>query len=303
MLTAILVGHLGTQAESTVNGAVTVNHLKSQDLRIKALGATKLSPLTPGQPVTLVGSVQIDGNVRFISKELKQPSDMRFRETRLDGSIAELRQNERHRQADLKQRIVDQRADVDELRGATAFIETLSVVSHGSNSNQVHQQWRLIAQDDFHTHTNGWMWSDGTPVEANRSHCSNFDHFLEAKGQQDLPVLAVSKTFDVSVQHTQLEIGARVHLIDSWYGSTMYAQVDGEYVWLDVHESDADAPDAELPAAGVSLCGGPAPHDRMSIPVKVIVPHTGSNVTISFGASALTPFGSFGIDDVAILAN
>ena len=81
-----------------------------------------------------------------------------------------------------------------------------------------------------------------------------------------------------------------MHFLDAWSGAAAYALVDGGVAWLDSHDHRGDADDdgdavAEQPEEDTaeatakeaswvlpSLCGGATGGDRLSVPVKVVVP-------------------------------
>lgn len=263
-------------------------------------------------------------------------SKPRFAETATQRRIARLEERQRQRRRawredrEHRQRSGQDDSDFEE---SAAFVELLSVVSHAqhpddatalpANAGEVavqrahHRQWRMVERDDFHVSAAGWQFSDGTSAEANRTHCAalglaasadadsdHADRFLHAAVAQasapSTPTLSVSKEFSALPVHRLLQLEARVHFADAGSGGVVFAQVDGEYVWLDTHHVPVDAP---LPAAGITLCGGaeaPSPFSRHSLPVKVIVPHNSDTVTVSFGTSSASSYAVFGIDDVSL---
>jgi len=165
----------------------------------------------------------------------------------------------------------------------------------------------------------GWVWNDGTQATSNHSHCGNGDRFLHASLPSD--GLSISKRFHHLPQHSEISLQARVHFIDAWRGAQVYAKIDGEFVWLDAHDNSehresvlksatgtaspvipgtVDADTLPLHEGGINLCGGDHTGDRLSVPIKVYVPHARDSVTVTFGSTSLSEGSSFGIDDVSI---
>jgi len=128
------------------------------------------------------------------------------------------------------------------------------------------------------------------------THCGdgNFfigGHCVEAAGGGN----ALRKLYKGLRAHSQIRISARFHFIDQWNGEAAYAMVDNQIVWLDTHRSSS----SNL----LNVCGGPLFGSRLGSVVEVVVPHTGENLELSFGAmlQGTDPCDkSFGVDDIVI---
>lgn len=234
------------------------------------------------------------------------------------------------------------------VKGATAFIEELSVVSGEdapaaaededeqgaaaeplAGSVGTFRQWKMVAHEDFQDGASGWRWADGSPADGDVDHCGDGsgDMFLHARcpaaaaaGSRRTPTATLVKQYGPLPPHTQLELTARVHFLDAWSGAAAYALVDGGVAWLDSHDHRGDgdddgdaAPEEEAAEATAkesswvmpSLCGGATGGDRLSVPVKVVVPHTAPFVEIAFGSTlersaADACVASLGVDDVSL---
>jgi len=169
---------------------------------------------------------------------------------------------------------------------ATNFLETSSI--HGSMHDAetmdtmddmagFHKQWTLIKSEHFTTSNNGWRVA-GTSSPAPLSTCGHGDSFVMTKPTDHSE--GVEKVYSELPEHSQLHIRARVHFIDAWKGSVAFMMVDGTVVWLETH---GDPDESE---SGISTCGSGYPHDRLSVPIDVIVPHTARDATVVFGSKA-----------------
>jgi len=149
------------------------------------------------------------------------------------------------------------------------------------------RQWALAYHDDFEQDTNGW----NTNLT---SSCDGIDHHIaghckEVGGE-------VKKTFDGLPEHKFVRVQARYHFLDSWEGETAFAKINDKTVWTDTNDVRGMHPNA------LNACGGDHPDLKMSVPIDVTVPHTGSSITVSFGSSLDEhPCNeSFGVDDVMV---
>ena len=90
---------------------------------------------------------------------------------------------------------------------------------------------------------------------------------------------------------------ATFHFIDRWAGETAYAKLDNQIVWTDSYDLGPNQP------LGLNLCGGPEPENKFAVPIDVIIPHTTSACTVSFGAllEGSSVIHSWGVSNVQIL--
>ena len=151
---------------------------------------------------------------------------------------------------------------------ATSFIQT---------------SWMLFEHNDFQAHANGWS-------KQTRSSCDSNDYFLG--GHCALSSEEVSKTYSLP-SHKYVRVAATYHMLDMWNGEQAYMKLDTKIVWMQTGQTRINNPD---------ICGGSTPDARYSIPVDVTIPHTSSDLVVSFGSRLDTNpcDGSFAIDDVMI---
>eukprot|EP00299_Pterocystis_sp_00344_P004586 c15848_g1_i1.p1 GENE.c15848_g1_i1~~c15848_g1_i1.p1 ORF type:complete len:386 (-),score=89.84 c15848_g1_i1:33-1190(-) len=151
------------------------------------------------------------------------------------------------------------------------------------------RQWSLSSLEDFEeTGTDGWSHGEMTECAGRRilgGHCV----------EKAIPDL--SKTFENLPPHTQVRITAKYYFIDSWDGESGYLRADGNTIWLDTYNHSS----GEL-THGINLCGNSTPERKFGTPIDVTMPHTGSSLTLTFGATTdeHSCDESFGIDSVMI---
>jgi len=177
------------------------------------------------------------------------------------------------------------------------------------------KQWALIRHDHFEANEiEGWHLVETNEAVTSTNVCtgSSSDHFLG--GHCQLANGPVRKVFTHLPPHTRVRVTARYHFIDNWRGETAFASIDGAYVWTQSHRISSEAAGV---SGGLQLCGSAEyPESRLSSPIDVSIAHSGSSVSIAFGAhSTASATGairsladehanacvrSFGIDDVSI---
>lgn len=149
------------------------------------------------------------------------------------------------------------------------------------------EQWFLAAVDNFNEGVVGWSNSTtttcGDPNKMILGGCGTF-----AGGE-------VSKYFHDLPAHDSIRVKANYHMIDSWGGESAYLKLQGHYAWT-------DSLDQQNTKEGISLCCGPAPESRFSVPIDVSMPHSDSTLHVSFGSTlTLSPSEqSWGISDVQV---
>lgn len=74
--------------------------------------------------------------------------------------------------------------------------------------------------------------------------------------------------------HSQLHLTALVHYFGLWTDETLYAKVDGEYVWTNAQRQGADT-GLTLPGCGTAQLGDA---------LDMYLPHSTRNVTVEFGS-------------------
>lgn len=152
------------------------------------------------------------------------------------------------------------------------------------------KQWALAYHDDFEQENSaGWNTN-------HTSSCDGVDHHL-AGHCKELENGAVKKTFDNLPEHKYIRLQARYHFLDSWEGEAAFAKIGDRTVWTDTNDVRGVHGDA------LNLCGAEFADLKFSIPIDVTIPHSGSDVTVTFGSSLDEhPCNeSFGVDDVMIL--
>jgi len=167
-------------------------------------------------------------------------------------------------------------------------VATNGTVSASSFLQEDVRQWALVFHDDFEgEQQHGWS------TNATNS-CDGVDHHIaghcnEVNGE-------VTKTFNKLGEHKFIRLQARYHFLDSWEGETAFAKIEGRTVWTDVNDVRG------MHASSLNACGGDHPDLKLSVPIDVTIPHTGSSITITFGSTLDEhPCNeSFGVDDVMI---
>lgn len=266
--------------ELLVNENVTTNTLTTKMLDIAALSVLRIESVDKTQPVTVTSNLKVNGNIVF-AKPSKLSSS-----TQPPASLPE----------------------------ATAFIESMAVLSEVDADTQeaiaFARQSKLVFHDDFAHNASGWVWGDdNSSAQSHITHCGNDDYYMTINCQTN-PTGTVSKVFTDLPKHSQIELSARVHFVDMWRGGAAFAKVDGDIVWLDSHGlSDDDASSSAAPS--VNLCGQELGKDRLSVPIRVIIPHNRRSMNVTFGTSMfhfkdnndggkLKCAASLGVDDVAV---
>lgn len=105
-----------------------------------------------------------------------------------------------------------------------------------------------------------------------RSICSGVGHFLGGPCSLG-PHTAVATHIPTSQPHSQLHLTALMHYFGLWTGETLYAKVDGEYVWTNTHRQGG---------AGSALLGCGAA--ELGDPLDLYLPHSAATATIEFGS-------------------
>eukprot|EP00743_Colponemidia_sp_Colp-15_P000323 GILK01000374.1.p1 GENE.GILK01000374.1~~GILK01000374.1.p1 ORF type:complete len:295 (-),score=33.87 GILK01000374.1:88-972(-) len=178
--------------------------------------------------------------------------------------------------------------------GDSSFIQTDELLLNGV------KQWNLVSHEDFEQGAEGWRMkmhgqtgSSGAPTGScvpggNKhmgGHCQSAGHEF-------------TRTYTNLPPHSHLKISAKYHFIDSWEGEAAYAKIDNAYVWIEHHHH---APTGKQ--QGIHMCGdGQYKETRWGVPIDTVVSHTGSSVTVAFGAllDEHPCNESFGVDDVTI---
>jgi len=151
------------------------------------------------------------------------------------------------------------------------------------------RQWGLVSLEDFEE-VGVAGWNHGEVTECAGRHILG-GHCVEKA------VPELTKTFENLPPHTQIRVTAKYYFIDSWDGESGFLKADGRTVWLDTYNhADGDL------KHGINLCGNATPERKFGTPIDVMIPHTGSSVTLSFGATTdeHSCDESFGIDSVMI---
>eukprot|EP00164_Ancoracysta_twista_P006396 GFYU01008901.1.p1 GENE.GFYU01008901.1~~GFYU01008901.1.p1 ORF type:complete len:377 (+),score=104.27 GFYU01008901.1:136-1266(+) len=150
------------------------------------------------------------------------------------------------------------------------------------------RQWQIAFLDDFAEGASGWS-------KMATSTCGNQNQILG--GHCNFAGGEVQKHFKGLPPHEFLRLKAVFHFIDRWEGEMAFAQVDGAFVWTEVHTS-------LNVVNGINMCGKPdEPETKMGVVVDVVIPHTGSDAIIGFGSSldADPCESSWGVDNVFLL--
>jgi len=151
------------------------------------------------------------------------------------------------------------------------------------------RQWSLQSLEDFEeAGVDGW--SDAQLTECGGRKILG-GHCVEKK------VPELTKTFTGLPPHSQVRVVAKYMMIDSWDNESGYMKADGNTVWIDTYNHAAGDE-----KHGINVCGNATPERKLSSPIDITIPHSGSSVTLSFGAT-LDEHAcdeSFGIDSVMI---
>jgi len=150
-------------------------------------------------------------------------------------------------------------------------------------------QWGLVGGiEDFEEDTaDGWSNGEVTECAGQKilgGHCT----------EQQMPTL--TKTFTGLPAHSKLRVSANFFFIDSWDGETGFLNIDGNPMWVESYDHKMGA------ATGINVCGNATPEKNLMSHIDVTIPHTGSEVTLSFGATLdeHTCDESFGIDSIML---
>ena len=146
----------------------------------------------------------------------------------------------------------------------------------------------MISHENFEKEVKGWNVDE-------TSTCGNADVFLGGHCKQTVMAKGAKKVLNNLPKHTEIRVKARVHFLDKWgAGDTAFAKVDGEYRWVDTPGSNP---------GNINVCGSDAPEAALSQLVDIVMAHTGSDVTVDFGALMTEKDAcrqSWGVDDVEI---
>lgn len=296
-------GFAKVQRDAIMHGRADVASLGSETaFLVERLAVRRLKAKEGAEGVRLRSSLQVNGRVVHLVEDNVQkradpaplgglPADQA-----IAASFIELEEEE-------------EEEGVSRL-GAAHLDAHVGMTSHLGDGGRAVQQWTLVAHDSAEEQRD--LWEVARRGESDEVEEGDTRPLLEACGEGERPFLAVrgqggrmptlSRRFGPLPPHDHVEVEASVHLLDAWRGGTAFARVDGELVWLQQHGQPDDSD-----AAGVSLCGSSFPHDRLSVPVKVVVPHSAEYVDVQFGG-ALAPGSAdeehapaLGLDDVAVL--
>lgn len=154
--------------------------------------------------------------------------------------------------------------------------------------------FQLVAFDNFENGADTW------PTPGVQRSCSAGDTQLGVFGIYGSgSVLPLSKTYTIETVHTHVRIQATVAFLDEWQGEAASLKVEDEVVWSDSwHHCPKIFSGLCM---GVSVCGDSLLADRLGRRIDVIVPHSGSLLTLTFetalnkGSNA-----SFLVDDIRI---
>jgi hypothetical protein len=166
-------------------------------------------------------------------------------------------------------------------------VSTNGTVSASSFIQEDVVQWALKFHEDFEGEVQGWSSKSKGSCDGNDHHLAG--HCNNVEGE-------VKKTFSGLGEHKFVRLQARYHFLDSWEGEQAFAKIGDRTVWTEVNDVRGMHPKA------LNACGGDHPDLKMSVPIDVVVPHTGSDISVSFGANLDEhPCNeSFGVDDVMI---
>jgi hypothetical protein len=151
------------------------------------------------------------------------------------------------------------------------------------------RQWGLVTLEDFEElGVDGWSHGELTECAGRKilgGHCV----------EKATPEL--SKVFENLPPHTQVRVVAKYLFIDSWDGESGYLKADGNTVWVDSYNHATGEA-----KHGINVCGNETPERKFSTPIDITIPHTGSSLNLSFGATTdeHSCDESFGIDSVMI---
>jgi len=149
------------------------------------------------------------------------------------------------------------------------------------------QQWFLAAVENFNAGAVGWSNSSTTT-------CGNTNKMILG-GCGKFAGGEVNKVFRNLPAHNMVRMRANFHFIDKWGGETGYAKLQDSFVWTDSFDQVSSK-------AGVSLCCGPAPESKFSVPIDVVLPHSDTTLKVTFGSTLTSsPMDqSWGVSDVQI---
>jgi len=153
------------------------------------------------------------------------------------------------------------------------------------------RQWALHSLEDFEeVGTDGWSHGEMTECAGRKvlgGHCVE----RNSKDKE------LSKQFNNLPPHTQVRVVASYMFIDSWDGETGYMKVQDNTVWAETY--DHALGDAKH---GINMCGNGTPERKFKRAIDITVPHTGTSVQVSFGATTdeHSCDESFAIDSVMV---
>ena len=133
------------------------------------------------------------------------------------------------------------------------------------------KQWKLVHIEDF-SEPSGW-------TDNRNSVCAGITIL---RGYCIFSDKEVTKTFSDLPSHTLVKIIANYHFIDAWIGETGYLKIDlegeMEYVWTEGYK-------AGQAGEGKNVCGAHHAEGKFFTGIEVVVPHSESNLKITFGAT------------------
>jgi hypothetical protein len=183
----------------------------------------------------------------------------------------------------------------------TGYIAT---TSSGNFKVGGQRQWKMILHEDFQPGTVGDWTNQGDqfPLPPNNgiSTCTsvthnNADHFLGSYSNME-----AVKTF-LLPSHSRLRIKGRVHFIDEWKGEMVYLKMNGDIVWTKNHKWCKKILTTLCEDKGVSVCGNPSFPDTLSVPIDVVVSHSGTKLELAIGSNVKSGDGAtWGFDDLQI---
>lgn len=147
-------------------------------------------------------------------------------------------------------------------------------------------QWFVAARDYFSKGAAGWSNTSTSECGKSKTLLGGYGKFGGGN---------TTKSIRKLTDHTELRVTTNFHFIDSWQGEMAYLVIDGVIVWTDSY-SLSDVKE------GINICGGPAREAKFASNIDVVIPHSSTSVTITFGTTlAGTPFTqSWGLDDVTV---
>lgn len=183
----------------------------------------------------------------------------------------------------------------------TGYIAT---TSSGNFKVGGQRQWKMILHEDFQPGTVGDWTNQGDqfPLPPNNgiSTCvsvthNDADHFLGSYSNME-----AVKTF-LLPSHSRLRIKGRVHFIDEWKGEMVYLKMNGDIVWTKNHKWCKKILTTLCEDKGVSVCGNPSFPDTLSVPMDVVVSHSGTKLELAIGSNVKSgDSATWGFDDLQI---